>query len=419
MNRCVAAVGMAWLASSCGADVAPAVPAVPREIVVVECEPQTAQPTDAPAGDAKTTLGDDAVTLAREAFDDLPGWSSDRHADAIPAFIASCDKLDDLPDQAAVGAAVYSGTASQWRSACAAARRVPVGDHEAARSFFEKQFHVYATGGRDGAEGKVTGYYVAPLRGSRTRGGKYLFPLYARPADLVSIQLDEFVPDGRSRRVWGKVDARLGTVVRYGDRKQIRQQLTDDQALLWVDDPVDAIHVEIEGSGRARLDDGSEVWVGFAGKNGLRAGRNGAVMRAMRAFREAKAGAPWTDRDLDAYYKISDAKRSIVFFALQQRGGAVGTQDVVLTGGRSVAVDRAVIPLSAPLWIDTTAPPAPGERHAPWQRIVVAQDTGGAILGSVRVDVYFGDDEDAGKIASHVNGPGRVWVLLPTEIKVR
>lgn len=419
MIRSVTLLGLTWLVTACGVEVVATAPPVPPEIIVVECEAEAAQPNDAPVGDAKTTFGNDALTLARASFDDLPGWSSDRHAEALPAFLRSCAKLDEEADDAAVGAAAYSGTASQWRTACVAARRVPVGDHDKARSFFETHFHVYATGGQQGAQGKMTGYYVAPLRASRTRTGQYLFPLYARPKELVSIQLSEFIPDGRSRRVWGKVDQKTGSVVPFGDRKQVRQQLTDDQVLLWVDDPVDAIHVEIEGSGRAQLDDGSEVWVGFAGKNGLVSGQNGTVMRAMRALREAKAGAPWTERDLEAYFKISDTKTSIVFFEEQKRGGAVGTQDVVLTGGRSVAVDRAVIPLSAPLWIDTTAPPAPGERHGPWQRIVVAQDTGGAILGSVRVDVYFGDDEAAGKIASHVNGPGRVWVLLPTEIKVR
>jgi membrane-bound lytic murein transglycosylase A len=386
------------------------------EVVVVECDSPKAPVRTAVIGDARTTLGDDAITLDAAAFDDLPGWSSDRHADALPAFVASCEALDALPDDAPVGAAPYAGTAADWRAVCAAARAVPDGDHAAARRLFETRFRAYATSGGDGDVGRVTGYYVAPLRASRTRRAPYVFPLYGRPADLVSIQLDELIPDGRSRRVWGRLDPDTGKVVRYGDRKQIREQLTGDDVLLWVDDPVDAIHVEIEGSGRARLDDGGEVWVGFAGKNGLRSGRNGAVMRAMKKLREAKNGAPWSERDLPAFYEIADAKLSIVFFELQQRGGAIGTQDVVLTPGRSVAVDRAVIPLSAPLWLDTTAPPAPGERHAPWQRLVVAQDTGGAILGSVRVDVYFGDDADAGKIASRVNGPGRVWMLLPREL---
>jgi len=423
VRRVAIAVVAVGLVGSCRGESQPEPVAAPPasaqpEVVVVDCPVPPPAPVDPPPGDATTTLGDDAITLTRAAFGDLPGWSEDRQADALPAFLASCDEIDRMSDDEPLGAAPYAGTASQWRAACAAARRVPAGDHAAARALFEQQFRAYATRGRDGEVGKMTGYYVAPLRAARARHGQYLFPLYARPADLVEVELSDFIADGRDRRVWGRVEPGSGRLIPYPDRKAVREQLTDGDVLLWVDDPVDAMHVEIEGSGRARLDDGSEVWVGFAGKNGQRSGRNGAVMRAMRAFRESKQGAPWTARDVDTYYEISDPKLSMVFFELQQRGGAVGTQDVVLTAGRSGAVDRAVIPLSAPLWIDTNAPPAPGARHAPWQRLVIAQDTGGAILGTVRVDLYFGDDEAAGKIAGRVNGPGRVWLLLPSAIDV-
>jgi membrane-bound lytic murein transglycosylase A len=118
------------------------------------------------------------------------------------------------------------------------------------------------------------------------------------------------------------------------------------------------------------------------------------------------------------FHEIAEIKDSVVFFREEPRNGAIGTQDVVLTARRSLAVDRAVIPLSTPVWVDTTAPMSAGGKRGPFRQLLIAQDTGGNILGSVRGDIYWGDDRDAVAIGSRVNNRGQMWLLLPRSIRV-
>jgi membrane-bound lytic murein transglycosylase A len=193
--------------------------------------------------------------------------------------------------------------------------------------------------------------------------------------------------------------------------------------LLWVDDPVDALFLEIEGSGRATLDDGTEAWIEFAGKNGhLYAGparllrQRGLLPRGqgtMQGIRAALAADP------DRFAEITDGNASMVFFKLSREPGAVGTQQVVLTAQRSVAIDRNFVAFSTPLWIDTQAPRAVGRGTEPWRHLAIAQDTGGAIKGVVRADLYWGPDAEDGAIAGHLGGAGRYWVLLPRTLAPR
>jgi membrane-bound lytic murein transglycosylase A len=364
-------------------------------------------------------MGDDVLTLADADFADLPGWADDKLAEAVPAFVASCAKLAELDDDARIGSGPFAGRAGEWRSACAAAARVPESDDAAARAFFEKEFAPYSARGRNGAEGKMTGYHVQTLRASRKRGGRYQFPLLSRPADLVSIQLSDFIEDGRSRRIWGRIDSKTGALVPYPTSAELRVEgIDDDDVLLWVDNPADAIGIEIEGSGIAKLEDGSVVMVAFAGKNGRRSGRLGSVSRAARKLDKDHGPGPWLQADLDRYWEIIDQKTSVVFFKIESRAGAIGTQDVILTPRRSLAVDRAVIALSTPVWVDTRAPSAAGGKHTAWRRLLIAQDTGGHILGTIRGDIFWGDDREAIAIARRVNGPGRMWLLLPRGLSV-
>jgi membrane-bound lytic murein transglycosylase A len=370
--------------------------------------------------EAIVTSGNDKLTLSAASFSALPGWRKDKHADAIVAFLASCKKLAAMGKNARVGTGPFGGKARQWLPACKAAAKLPAGDHKKARQFFEREFRAYATRGSSGTQGKITGYYVQPLRGSRTRKGRYQFPLYRRPTDLVSVSLSDFVTDGRSRRIWGRMNDRGTKLEPYPTRLDYRLARTksDAHVLLWVDDPGDAIQVEIEGSGRAQLDDGSVIMIGFAGKNGRKSGKLGTVARAMRALSKSEGPGPWSAEALQQYQDIADIKTSIVFFESDERPGAIGSQNVVLTPQRSLAVDRAVISLSTPVWVDTRAPSSPRGRIGTYRRLLIAQDTGGAIVGTMRGDIYWGQDRDAVALGRRVNNPGRMWLLLPRAIKV-
>jgi membrane-bound lytic murein transglycosylase A len=382
-------------------------------------------PEPEPALDPNTTdsKGEDALTLARARFEDLPGWADDRHAEAVPALLASCAKLAALADGDRLGFSAYGGHARDWRAACAAAARVPAGDHAAARALFEAEFTPYAAHGKNGPEGKLSGYYVQPARGSRTRQGKYQTPMMARPADLVSIELSEFVPDGRGRRVWGRLDAATGSVVPYATRAEIRRRpLADEHVVVWVDDPVDAIFAEIQGSAKVTLDDGGVMWLAFAGKNGQRFRGVGGILRKLGELQRGEGTMQgtrkWFQAHPERFHEIADMNPAKVFFEVSPRAGAIGRQDVILTPRRSMAVDRAVIALSTPIWVDTRAPVSATGGVAPWRRLLVAQDTGGAILGPIRGDIYWGDDAEAAEIAGRMGGPGRMWLLLPRKLDV-
>jgi membrane-bound lytic murein transglycosylase A len=377
------------------------------------CEAATACPTVEPV---------DHLTLTPADFADLPGWADDRHAEAIPAFLASCAKLATLADGARVGVDGKSGTARQWRAACAAAARVPAGDDAAARAFFERELRAYAAAGDAGPDGKLTGYYVQPVRGSRRKHGAFVHPIYARPPDLVAIDLEAFIGDARGRRIWGRLDG--GTVEPYPTRQQIRQGALAGRGLelFWADDPVDVLFAQIQGSGKLTLDDGTEIWLAFAGKNGRPYRGVGKVLRdlgeppgtgTMQGIRA------WFAKHPARFDEIADRNDAFVFFAESATPGAIGSQGVVLTPRRSLAVDRAFVAASTPIWVDTRAPIAGTAGEHPWRHLVIAQDTGGGIKGAVRGDIYFGDDAAAADVAGRTGGPGRYWILLPRGIAVK
>jgi membrane-bound lytic murein transglycosylase A len=268
----------------------------------------------------------------------------------------------------------------------------------------------------------MTGYYVQSLRGSRTKHGRYQVPIYGRPPDLISIDLAAFLPDARGRRMWGRLDAAKGAIVPYATRAEIRRGKLRGQGLeiLWVDDRVDALFAQIQGSGKVLLDDGTEQWIEYAGKNGRAYRGVGRILRdlgeppgtgTMQGIRKYFAEHP------DKFDEIADQNTSFVFFSLAKKPGAVGSQGVVLTSRRSMAVDRAFVAASTPIWVDTSAPDARGKVH-PWRRLMVAQDTGEGIRGAVRGDIYWGDDAESTEIAGHMGGKGRSWLLLPRRLTV-
>ncbi|HWO21879.1 MAG TPA: MltA domain-containing protein [Kofleriaceae bacterium] len=376
------------------------------------------------AGSAADGAGSphDTLTLTRVTFAELPGWADDKHAEALGSFLRSCEQIGKLADTAPVGHDGHGGVAKQWRGACAAAAKVKPGDHAAARAMFEAQLTPFSAAGAKGPEGLFTGYCVQELRASRRRGGKYQHPLYARPKDLVMVDLSQFVKDARGRRIWGRIDGK-GELVPYHTRQEIRRGVLDGRGLelVYADSPIDALFAHIEGTAKVRLDDGKEIWLGFAGKNGRAFRGVGGVLKAMGAFKPPAVGTmqdirAWLEANPERFDEIADQSPSYVFFQENPRAGAIGSQMVVLTPRRSLAIDRAFVALGTPIWVDTKAPLPDRPGVAPWRRLVIAQDTGGAILGAVRGDIYWGDDARAADIGGRTGGKGRYWLLLPSGV---
>lgn len=268
-------------------------------------------------------------------------------------------------------------------------------------------------------DGLLTGYYEPLLTGARTPDARHRVPLYRPPPDLVAVDLAAFAADLAGRRVTGRVEA--GRLVPYSDRAAIDAGALAgrDLELLWVDDPVAAFFLHIQGSGRVRLPDGSLIRVGYAGQNGrpYRAiGRDlielGALTPETVSLQTIRT---WLLANPGAAPAVMQKNPSFVFFRdlgpVDDGEGPPGAQGAPLTPGRSLAVDTAHVALGTPVWLDTTAPWPDGP--GPLRRLLVAQDTGGAIKGALRGDVFFGAGEDAEHTAGHMRSPGRWWVLLP------
>lgn len=363
-----------------------------------------------------------AVSLVAVDFEALPGWEDDDASGALAAFQLSCERWAKLAaDRPIGGSGGLGGTVANWQPACVAAANT-TGSAEAARAFFAAAFTPFAVTDRGQPDGLLTGYYEPLLQGARLPDGQHRYPLYRRPPDLVSVDLGLFDPELQGRRVAGRVDR--GKLVPYADRAAIDGGALAgrDLELLWVDDPVQRFFLEIQGSGQVRLPDGAIVRVGYADQNGrpYRAiGKDlielGAIPReqmSMQAIRD------WLEAHPDQAQAMMARNASFVFFRempeLATAPGPVGAQGAPLTPGRSLAVDRKFLPLGAPVWLDSTAPYADGDR--PLRRLVVAQDTGGAIKGPVRGDVFWGAGPQAEQLAGHMKSPGRLYILLPREL---
>lgn len=349
-------------------------------------------------------IGPPRLALEPVGFGALAGWNEDRVAAAVPAFLKSCARYSGEPDAAPLdpwAAAADFGRVADWRQACALAAALPPGDDAAARRFFESGFVPILALDRYRASaheplGLFTGYFEIGLEGSLQRHGRYRVPIYKMPADaaLASRYSRAEIEDG----------ALAGRHL----------------ALLWLADPIDAFFLEIQGSGLVRLDDGKTVRIGYAGQNGkpyVPVGRllveRGIIRReelTMLTIRE------WMKGHEEAGTALRREDPSYVFFRILDGPGPTGTEGAVLTPRRSLAVDRTEIPLGVPLWLDARERFGDEERL---RRLVVAQDTGGAITGPVRGDLFWGSGEKAGERAGRMNARGRYFLLLPRPVAAR
>jgi membrane-bound lytic murein transglycosylase A len=365
------------------------------------------------AGCTPATKPPPKLTLAPARFSDLPGWNNDNSAAALVAFVKSCADLDHRADNTAIGPAGLGMTVAAWRKPCAAARATQ-GNDAAARAFFTAQFTPYLAGNNNDSEGLFTGYYEPLLHGARQRGDNYQTPLLKRPPDLVMVDLGRFRPAWHGERIAGRVTN--GNLVPYPSRAEIEHGALDADrlALFWVDDPVDAFFLQVQGSGRVALPNGTQVRLGYDGQNGqtyVAIGKKlverGALTTDQVSLQSIRA---WIKAHPDQANALMDENPSYVFFRELTGDGPLGSEGVMLTAGRSLAVDRNFIPLGAPVYL------AIDDNTSPLQRLMVAQDTGGAISGPVRGDVFWGFGADAESRAGNMRARGKYYLLLPKDV---
>ncbi len=351
----------------------------------------------------------DRLTLAPVSFSDLQGWRQDGPLPALQAFQKSCKALLAKQPSASMG---IGGKADDWRKPCAEATNT-LPTNAAARAFFEYWFCPYATSGREGDTGLFTGYYMPEVRGSIMRDAAFQTPLYKRPKDRIEANLALFKPD-LNGKIIGKVQG--NALVPYDVRAEIAQGSLHGRAepLVWIDDPTSAFFLEIQGSGFVRLKDGKRFAVGYDSANGRDYTAIGRVL-ADRGEIQRPVTMPsiraWLAANPTRAQEVMNENASYVFFRLLPNDEAVGAQGVALTLMRSLAVDPKFLPLGAPVWLDTT-----DGQGASLQRLMIAQDTGGAIKGPVRGDVFWGEGDVAALQAGAMQSKGRAFVLLPKTV---
>jgi len=359
-------------------------------------------------------------------FDALPGWRAADSRAALMAFQRSCLTLLQLPPKRFMGGVGYAGNVGDWRSSCAAAERLGRGG-TAAREWFEAWFVPFSAGAGPDRRALFTGYYEPDIQASRTQHGAYGVPIYGLPRDLVTADLGLFRGNLAGIRVSGRVeDQRL---VPFPARETIDATgLSDAPVLLYAKDAVDVFFLQIQGSGRAHLDDGTQLRLGYAGQNGrpyTPIGRTLLRERAVdREHLSMQSIRAWLESHPSAAMHTMESDESYVFFRTLPLGdpkvGSPGSEGVPLTPEASIAVDADTHALGVPMFVSAKAPSADlTDGVAPFNRLCVAQDTGGAIKGDLRADIFWGYGKQAGAIAGRMKSAGALYVLLPKILAVR
>ena len=348
----------------------------------------------------------DYALLKPVSWRDIDGFAEDDLSAAWPAWLQSCSTLINK---------------AQWQTACTAAKALNKPNKQAVKAYFTQNFNVYSATNQDGVDtGLVTGYYEPLLKGSRSKSAQYPHPLYRQPSDLVTVDLGEIYPDLKYKRVRGKL---LGNkLIPYSTRAEIEATPSPlaGNELVWINDIIDVFFLQVQGSGLVKLDNGGEVHVGYADQNGHAYNSIGRVLierGELSADQASMQGIKnWARNNLSKLRDLLNSNPSYVFFRELPAGlsGPLGALGVPISAERSVAIDPKFIPLGAPIFLSTTQPNSAN----PLKRLMLAQDTGGAIKGGVRADFFWGAGNEAGAKAGAMKQQGKIWVLLPKEFQL-
>jgi membrane-bound lytic murein transglycosylase A len=305
-----------------------------------------------------------------------------------------------------------------WQKVCAEAEQVKDVNQSSITEYLRKNFTVYQASNMDGSEtGLITGYYEPILKASRTKRGPYRYPLYARPDDLITVELASLFPELANKRVRGRVVG--NKLIPYFNRGEIEadQSPLKGREIAWVDEQIDLFFLQIQGSGMLHFDNGEKMHVGYADQNGQSYQSIGRLLIDQGELTADKASMQgiknWAKNNPKKVQALLNANPSYVFFRELPAGlpGPIGALGSPILAERVVAVDPKFVPLGAPIFLSTNFP----FTSQPLQRLMMAQDTGGAIKGGVRADFFWGAGNEAGKQAGSMKQRGKIWVLLPKD----
>jgi membrane-bound lytic murein transglycosylase A len=363
--------------------------------------PVVTPPVVAPVAPVTAPVAPLPPIFTASKWDMLPDWATLDLTPSWSALLQSCRVLKNKP---------------QWQAVCVGAEGVAKNDNQAQRAFYEDKMQPYQIMNPDGSElGTITGYYEPLLKGSRFKSERFRYPLYAVPDDMLEIDLGDVYPQLKGQRLRGRLSGKK--VLPYYKRAEIDAgtEGLKGRELFWVDNAVELFFLQIQGSGRIELVDGRQIKVGYADQNGqpyVSIGRKLVEMGEMKleeaSMQSIKA---WGEKNPSKLTALLEQNPSYVFFrelpdTLSAPLGALG---VPLTNEYSIAVDPKSIPLGAPVYLATTQP----NSTTPLNRLMLAQDTGGAIRGAVRADFFWGFGDKAALQAGRMKQQGRMWVFFP------
>ena len=392
----------------------------------------------------------DPYYLKVTAFTALPGWAADAQSAALVPLQKSCGRILKKDAAKNFGPADNAGTYADWQAVC---EKLPQdADDATARAFFEENFAPYEIWDAEDRDGLFTGYYEPMLNGSLKKKKPYIYPLYARPDDLITVNLGDFKEDLKGETVMGRVKGE--NLVPYFTRAEIEKgALKKQDKVVWVDNAVDAFFLHIQGSGQVRMKGGKILRVGYAAANGrayTAIGKSlldrGDLEKGNVSMQSIRA---WLEANPEKAAEVMDINQSYVFFHKLDGDGPLGAEGVPLTPGRSLAIDKKKFPYGAPVFIDVAAPERIVDsisnadlekimKQRGWagmgmwygktkiestaeeklQRLMIAQDTGGAIRGAVRGDFFWGAGDEAAHNAGVMKSAGQAYILLPKAVVV-
>lgn len=357
------------------------------------------------------------LVLKNVAFNALPNWNASDTRKSFAAFQISCKAFLKQNPEKMVGSDFIHLQIKDWLPACQSLSTINPASKDQTKSFFESWFEPVEFDDGKPVRGLFTGYYMPAIKGSLTRTDEFKVPIYGVPSNLITADVHDFDKKAPHKRIVGRVVGKK--LVPYFTRKQINNGAIQNVApvLAWIHSPVDRVFLEIEGSGIIDINNEKPLFVGYSAENGAPYTSIARVLIDKGAMTKDTASM----QTIIHYFKshpnrvdsVINQNQSFVFFQTSKQEAALGSQGVPLTPGYSLAVDRKWIPMGTPIWLNTTRPDHQSDNNKPFTRLMIAQDTGGAIRGSVRGDVYWGPGEKAQSIAGRMKNTGHYWLLLP------
>ncbi len=333
--------------------------------------------------------------IKRADFSDLKNWKNDDALLALKAFVKSCNHMGRMNKEKVLSSELYNIKVKDLRNVCDIATVIAGTTNQDARIFFENWFTPFLViDSSEGKKGLFTGYYEATIRASRNKNDVYKYPIYGRPDDL--------------------------TDTPYFTRKEIEEGALNGKniELFYTDDKVNLVFLQVQGSGTAMLDNGTNVKLAYDGKNNRNYTSIGSVLLKKKYMKKKKINAisikNWFKENPDKIDEIINENESYVFFKERKDDYVRGAHGSILTPFRSIAIDYELMPYGFPFWIETKI--EENDKKIKFERLVISQDTGSAIKGAVRADIFFGDNERAEELASKMNFKGKYYILLPNNI---